>query len=74
MSRQVARIYFASCPFCGYRELFSSESAMKRRYDAHLYAHERGDAKDGLPGGNDLGCDLQRLAAHVQRLEAAPYN
>ncbi len=74
MSRQIAQSYFASCPFCKYRELFSSEPAMRMRYDAHLYAHERQDAKDGLPGGDDLGCDLQRLADHVQRLEAAPYN
>jgi len=74
MSRQIAQSYFASCPFCQYREVFSSESAMKRRYDAHLFAHERQDAKDGLPGGDGLGCDLRRLADHVQRLEAAPYN
>ena len=74
MSSQIVQAYFASCPFCEYRELFSSEPAMRMRYDAHLYAHERQDAKSGLPGGDDLGCDLQRLADHVQRLEAAPYN
>ncbi len=74
MSRQVAQSYFASCPFCPYRELFSSESAMRSRYDAHLYAHERQDAKNGRPGGDDLGCDFRHLADHVQRLEAAPYN
>jgi hypothetical protein len=74
MPRQIARTYFASCPFCEYREMFSSESAMKRRYVAHLHAHERRGAKNGLPGGDDLGCDLRQLADHVQRLEAASYN
>jgi hypothetical protein len=74
MSRQVAQIYFASCPFCEYRELFSSEPAMRMRYDAHLYAHDRQAAQTGPTGGGDLGCDVRRLADHVQRLEAAPYN
>jgi hypothetical protein len=74
MSRQIAQTYFTSCPFCEYREMFSSESAMKRRYVAHLYAHERRGAKNGLPEGDGLGCVLRRLADHVRRLEAAPYN
>jgi hypothetical protein len=73
MSRQIALSYFASCPFCGYRELFSSEPTMRMRYETHLYTHVE-DAKNGLPGGDDLRCDLRRLADHVQRLETAPYN
>jgi hypothetical protein len=47
---------------------------MKRRYVAHLYAHERRGAKNGLPEGDGLECVLRRLADHVRRLEAAPYN
>ncbi len=74
MSRQVAQIYFASCPFCEYRELFASESEMRTRYDAHLCAHEKEDTENGLAAGEGLGCYILRLAEHVQRLEAAPYN
>jgi hypothetical protein len=72
MSREITRMYFASCPFCAYRELFSSESAMRKRYDAHLHAHEGRDAR--LAAGEGLRGPIRRVAEHAERLEAAPYN
>jgi hypothetical protein len=74
MSREITRMYFVSCPFCAYRELFSSKSAMRKKYDAHLWAHESRDAKDGLAMGEGLWGPIRRVAEHAERLEAAPYN
>jgi hypothetical protein len=72
MSKEITQMYFVSCPFCVYRE--SSESAMRKRYDAHLWAHESRDAKDGLVMGEGLWGHIRRVAEHAERLEAAPYN
>jgi hypothetical protein len=74
MSRELTQMYFASCPFCAYRRLFSSESAMRKKYEAHLYAHESRDARAGLAAGEGLCGRIRRVAEHAERLEAAPYN
>ncbi len=74
MSREITLMYFASCPFCAYRELFSSESAMRKRYDAHLFTHESRDTKDEPAAGEGLWGHIRRVVEHAERLEATPYN
>ncbi len=74
MSQQLAQIYLASCPFCEYRQLFSSQHAMRREYEAHLFAHERDDSKSERSAGDALWRHILRVAEHMQRIEAAPCN
>jgi hypothetical protein len=74
MSQQIAQIYLASCPFCEYRQLFSSQHAMRREYEAHLFAHERDDSKSERSAGDALWRHILRMVEHMQRIEAAPYN
>lgn len=74
MSQQIGQIYLASCPFCEYRQLFSSQPAMRREYEAHLFAHERDDSKSERSAGDALWRSILRVSEHMQRIEAAPYN
>jgi len=74
MSQQIAQIYLASCPFCEYRQLFSSQHAMRREYEAHLFAHERDGSKSERSAGDALWRHILRVSEHMQRIEAAPYN
>ena len=74
MSQQIAQIYLASCPFCEYRQLFSSQHAMRREYEAHLFAHERDGSKSERSAGDALWRPILRVSEHMQRIEAAPYN
>lgn len=74
MPQQIAQIYLASCPFCEYRQLFSSQRAMRREYEAHLFAHERDDSKSKRAAGDALWRPILRVSEHMQRIEAAPYN
>lgn len=74
MLSRVERTYLAWCPFCEYRELFPSEVALHRMYDAHLRRHEE-EAFEGTCSETQRPPQWMTLAAeHAQRLNAAEYN
>jgi hypothetical protein len=74
MSNQLEPVFLASCPFCQYRELFSSVLTMSAAYGAHLLGHER----DGVQGTRfrkkDAAKEMERVAQHLRRLNTAEYN
>ena len=74
MPRQRERTYLASCPFCEYRELFPSEVALRRVYDAHVRRHEEEAFEAGYFGKQGSPQWMTLAATHVQRLNAAEYN
>jgi hypothetical protein len=67
-------VYLASCPFCGYRELFSSELTMLAIYGTHLLGHERDATEEQQPGRNRVAQRMEGVARHLQRLNMAPFN
>jgi hypothetical protein len=74
MPRMLERTYLAWCPFCEYRELFHSEDALRRAYDAHVRRHEEEAFEDGYSGKQEPPQWMTLAATHVQRLEAAGHN
>ena len=74
MSNQLEPVYLASCPFCEYRELFSSELRMLAVYGAHLFDHEGQVIEDRRLGREGMGQRMEGIARHLQRLNTAQYN
>ena len=74
MSKQRDPVYVASCPFCEYRELFSSAHTMVGIYGAHLLDHEGAAVEEEPPGRTGAAQRLERVAQHLQRLNTAQYN
>jgi hypothetical protein len=74
VTKQLEPLYLASCPFCDYRELFSSELKMCAIYGAHLLGHA-GDAIDETRlGRKRIAQRMEDVARHLERLNTAPYN
>lgn len=74
MAKPFEQVYLASCPFCGYRELFSSEAEMAVTYAMHLCDHED-EALEHRPGPSPAAStSVDRIAEHIQRLSAAQFN
>lgn len=74
MPKPLARVYLAACPFCDYREFFSSAAAMLAIYGAHLLGH-RDEALEERPVGRvRVAQRAERIARHLQRLMTAQYN
>jgi hypothetical protein len=74
MSKQLEPGFLASCPFCEYRELFSSVLAMSATYGAHLLGHER-EAIEKIRFGRQGGAKrIAHVVRHLQRLNTAQYN
>ncbi len=72
MAEQLKRVYLASCPFCRYREFFSSEMEIFMAYSVHLSSHEQEALERRGRGAMDDWVDL--VSQHLKRLEAAPFN
>lgn len=66
-------VYLASCPFCDYRRLFTSEFTMLRVYRIHLMDHME-DAVGGAPRRESTMTRLDALARHLKRLNTAQFN
>lgn len=74
MGRQLKRMYLAACPFCDYREFFSSAVAMLAVYGTHLLDH-MDEAHDARPTGRaGTAQRMERVARHLERLNTAQYN
>jgi hypothetical protein len=71
---QLDRVYLATCPFCDYRELFSSDIAMLAVYGAHLLDHEDDARDERRAGGTGMAQRMDRIARHLQRLNTAQFN
>lgn len=74
MLKQLEQMFLASCPFCAYRGLFSSEDALRRTYEAHLRRHEAEAFEDGRSGHAGAREWMALAALHVERLRAAGDN
>jgi len=74
VSKQLELVYLASCPFCEYRELFSSELAMAIGYGAHLLGHEGEPGQERRPGRKGVAERMEAAAQHLQRVNSALYN
>lgn len=74
MVGQLEQIFLASCPFCGYRELFWSEDALRCTYEAHLGRHEEEAFEDGCSGRGGAREWMTLAVLHVRRLRAADDN
>ena len=74
MTKQLEPVYLASCPFCDYREFFSSEPSMLATYGTHLLGHEAEVIEERRLGGNRIAQWLEGVARHLQRLNTALYN
>ena len=74
MSNQLEPVFLASCPFCEYRELFSSVLTMSATYGAHLFGHEREAIEKMRFGRKGATQRIERVAQHLQRLNTAEYN
>ena len=74
MSKSVEELYIASCPFCRYRQLFSSGIAMVVTYGTHLSGHE--EAARGQAFGPDEAGEISpaQLEEHARKLRAARFN
>ena len=74
MSKPLEPVYLASCPFCEYRELFSSMVQLVVVYSIHLCDHED-EALTAHPRRDAVANkNAGRLEEHFQRLSAAPFN
>jgi hypothetical protein len=71
---QLERAYLAACPFCDYRELFSSDVAMLAVYRAHLLDHEDGAREETRTGRTAMAQRMERVARHLERLNTAQFN
>jgi hypothetical protein len=74
MSKQLEPVFLASCPFCEYRELFSSVLTMSAAYGAHLLGHEREGVEETRFGRKGAAKRMERVAQHLQRLNTAQYS
>lgn len=74
MTKPPESVYLASCPFCDYRELFSSELTMLAIYGTHLLGHEGNGIAEPQLGRKRVAERMEGVAQHLQRLNMAPYN
>jgi len=74
MSKQLEPAFLASCPFCEYRELFSSVLRMSAAYGTHLLGHEGEGVEQRRLGTKGAAMRMERVARHLQRLNTAQYN
>jgi len=74
MPKPLERVYLASCPFCGYRELFASEIMMFVVYGTHLSDHEGEAVEEGRHGRTGPAPRMEAVARHLQRLNTAREN
>jgi hypothetical protein len=74
VSKQLEPVYLASCPFCEYRQLFSSPLTMSIIYCAHLLDHEKEAAQGRQHGGKAVAQRVEGIARHFRRLNTAQYN
>ena len=74
MSTQLELVYLASCPFCEYRELFSSGLTMAVIYEAHLLDHEGEAVQERRRGRKGMAERMEGVVRHLQRLNTAQYN
>jgi hypothetical protein len=74
MCKQLEPAFLASCPFCEYRELFSSVLMMSATYGAHLFGHEREAIEKMRFERKGATQRTERVAQHLQRLNTAQYN
>lgn len=73
MATPFDELYVACCPFCDYRQVFPSESQLLADYGRHLHQHEVAlECRSGR--GRGPGVSEARIAAHVRRIRAAPFN
>jgi hypothetical protein len=68
------RVYLAACPFCEYREFFSSAVAMLVFYGTHLLDHRDEAFREPQTAGPARARRAERIARHLQRLDTAQYN
>ena len=74
VSKQLEPAFLASCPFCEYRELFSSVVTMSATYCAHLLDHEGEAVAESRLGRKGAAKRMERVVRHLQRLNTAQYN
>ena len=74
MRTQLECVYLATCPFCDYRELFSSDVSMLAVYGAHLIDHEDEALEERRTGRTGTAQRMERIARHLQRLNTAQFN
>jgi hypothetical protein len=74
VAKQLEPVYLASCPFCDYRELFSSELSMLATYGTHLFGHEGDAIEEKRLGRRGIAQWMEGVARHLQRLNTALYN
>ena len=74
MSKPLEPVYLASCPFCGYQELFSSGLTMFAVYGTHLLRHEGDVLEEQRLGRAGMARRMDGVARHLQRLNTAQYN
>jgi hypothetical protein len=74
MCKQLEPAFLASCPFCEYRELFSSVLTMSAIYGAHLLGHQGEGVEERRLGKKAAAKRMERVARHLQRLNTAQYN
>jgi hypothetical protein len=74
MATPLEELYLAWCPFCGYRRLFSSAPMLLVNYGTHLQGHEAALACPWELSREKSSIPEARIAAHAQRIRAAPLN
>ena len=74
MYKPVEPAFLASCPFCEYRELFSSVVTMSAAYGSHLLGHQGEGVEERRLGRKGAAKRMERVARHLQRLNTAQYN
>ena len=74
MTKPFEPTYLASCPFCDYRELFSSKLTMLAIYGTHLLRHEGDAIEETRLGRKGNAQKMEGVARHLERLNNAPYN
>ena len=74
MKEPLEPIYIAACPFCDYREFFSSAVEMLAQYGSHLLDHSEEALEEQHVGGRRVTERAERIARHARQLAAARYN
>lgn len=69
MSKELEPVYLASCPFCEYRELFSSALTMLAIYGTHLLDHQGKVGKERRQGREGAARQMDGVARHLQRAQ-----
>lgn len=72
--KPLEHVYLAACPFCDYREFFSSAIAMLVFYGTHLLDHRDEALRETQIGSPAKAQCAERIARHLQRLDTAQYN